>query len=103
IGEAIAFRPVKGNLRNVLLDVLPEPGSQAKRMRGMMLEVLSRQRRCDAEAHNSSDVLGPGSLLALLCPATHERSEINTLAYIKGADAFGSVNLMRRERQQIYA
>ena len=56
-----------------------------------------------AEPDDAGHVLGAGAAIALLPAAGHERQQPHALAQPQRADAFRSVELVRRDRQQIDA
>ena len=76
----------------------------------------SRPTRCSAlrsfrdgeferrsESDDARDVLGPRAPPELLAAAVDERRQGETVAHVEHADAFGAVELVRGEREQIDA
>src|SRR5215813_2204847 len=72
-------------------------------MGSIALYFLGCQGCSHTETDSRSNILGSGPLLALLGSPTHHRQETGAFAHVECAYTLGTVDLMSREREQIYS
>ena len=68
---------------------------------GFLTEFFSGNLCRCAESYNARDILGRGAQAALLAAAKHDRRKPSFLPHVQGANTFGTMQLVCREREQI--
>src|SRR6185437_9432498 len=89
------------SLRNRLRETSHDLVAQVPQTSGFRMHFLSRNLRCDAEAHDGRDIFRSGAQATLLASAVRDRRQLDSATNVEGADSFRAVHFVGGERDQI--
>src|SRR5262249_47449517 len=105
-GEPVHEAPVHLDLVDARKDSLAEPLAQAEETRAFFSHLARRDLAGGTEAHDAGHVQGSRAKATLVSAAIHLRLEANarrSRAYVEGAHALGTVDLVRGDGEEIHA
>ena len=87
LGEIL--RSIQSDVRNRLLDLLPQHPAKLIGMRRVLRQILHRQFGCFAETYDTGRVLRTRALFLLLRAAMYETRDVDPGSLIQSADTLG--------------
>jgi len=101
VRQAFAARAVERAMRDARENAIDELVAQRDNL--VALHIAHGKFKRNGESDDAGDVLGAGAPAALLAAAEDERLEAHAVSHVQRADAFRSLELVRRKRQRVHA